>query len=65
MSGSSDKMLALLHQLSVLHQLEDQSATDTKSGSALRDSKSRRLTRQQIGAEMKQLASHARRESSK
>ena len=65
MSGSSDRMLDLLQQLSVLNQLEDQSETNAKSSAARLDSKGRRLTRQQIRAEMKQLASHARQESSK
>jgi len=60
MSGSSDRMLDLLQQLSVLNQLEDQSETDGKSSAALPDSKGRRLTRQKIRAEMKQLASDAR-----
>lgn len=64
MSGSSDKMLDLLQQLSVLNQLEDHE-TNAKSSAARLDSKGRRLTRQQIRAEMKQLASHARQESSK
>ncbi len=65
MSGSSDRMLDLLQQLSVLNQLEDQSETNAKSSAARLDSKGRRLRRQQIRAEMKQLASHARQESSK
>jgi hypothetical protein len=62
MSGSSDRMLDLLQQLSVLNQLEGQSETDAKSGTALPDSKQRR---QKIRAEMKQLASQARRKISK
>jgi hypothetical protein len=65
MSASSDKMLDLLQQLSVLNQLEDQSRSDSKNSAALVDSKRRQSTRKKIRAEMKQLASHARQESSK
>lgn len=62
MSASSDKMLDLLQQLSALNELEDQSRSDSKDSS---DSKGRQSTRKKIRAEMKQLASHARQESSK
>lgn len=65
MSGSSDRMLDLLQQLSVLNQLEDQSDTDAKSSAALLDTKGRRITRQKIRAEMKQLASDARQKTQK
>jgi hypothetical protein len=65
MSASSDKMLDLLQQLSVLNQLEDQSRSDSKNSAALVDSKRRQSTRKKIRAEMKQLASHVRQESSK
>ena len=65
MSGSSDRMLDLLQQLSVLNQLDNQSRSDGKSGAALLDSKGRRMKREEIRAEMKQLASYARQKSSK
>jgi hypothetical protein len=63
MSGSSDRMLNLLQQISVLNQLDNQSRSDSKS--AVLDSKGRRARRQQIRSEMKQLASRARQKSSK
>ena len=65
MSGSSDRMLDLLQQLSVLNQLEDQSQSNSKNSTALLDSKRRQSTRKKIRAEMKQLAYNARQESSK
>ena len=65
MSGSSDRMLDLLQQLSVLNQIEDQSETDANGGAAELDTKGRRLTRQKIRAEMKQLASDARQKIQK
>ena len=65
MSGSSNRMLDLLQQLSVLNQLDDQSRSDAKSDAALLDSNGRRMKRQEIRAEMKQLASYARQKSFK
>jgi len=55
MSASSNRMLDLLQQLSVLNELDNQSQSDSKS--ALLDSRDRRLARDQIRTEMKQLAS--------
>lgn len=65
MSGSSDKMLDLLQQLSVLNQLDSQSRSDANSEAALLDSNGRRMKRQEIRAEMKQLASYSRQKTSK
>jgi hypothetical protein len=65
MSGSSDKMLDLLQQLSVLNQLDSQSRSDASSEAALLDSNGRRMKRQEIRAEMKQLASYSRQKTSK
>jgi hypothetical protein len=63
MSGSSDRMLDLLQQLSVLNQLDNQSRSDANSEAALLDSNGRRMKRQEIRAEMKQLASYVRQKS--
>ena len=65
MSGSSDRMLDLLQQLSVLNQLDNQSGSDATNNAALLDSEGRRTKCQEIRAEMKQLASYARQKSSK
>jgi len=65
MSGSSERMLDLLQQLSVLNHLDNQGGSDAKSSAALLDSEGRRMKRQEIRAEMKQLASYARQKSSK
>ena len=64
MSGSSNRMLDLLQQLSVLNQLDSQSRSDTNSEAALLDSNGRRMKRQEIRAEMKRLAAYARQKSS-
>jgi hypothetical protein len=65
MSGSSDKMLDLLQQLSVLNQLDSESRSDANSEAALLDSDGRRMKRQEIRAEMKQLASYSQQKTSK
>jgi hypothetical protein len=65
MSGSSDRMLDLLQQLSVLNQLDSQSRSDANSEAALLDSDGRRMKREEIRAEMKQLASYSRQQTSK
>ena len=65
MSGSSERMLDLLQQLSVLNQLDSESRSDANSEAALLDSDGRRMKRQEIRAEMKKLASYARQKSSK
>ncbi len=64
MSNSSDKMLDLLQQISVLKDLDDQSRTGAKTDLAIKDSKERRKRRQQIRAEMRRLASSARQKQS-
>jgi len=64
MSESSDRMLDLLQQLSVLNQLETEARSDVNSEAAVLDSNGRRMKRQEIRAEMKQLASYSRQETS-
>lgn len=61
MSGSSDKILQLLQQISALNELDDQYRAGPKSEVAKADSRQRRKRRQQIRDEMKQLASSARK----
>jgi hypothetical protein len=60
MSGSSEKMLDLLQQISVLKELDDQSRSGPESESATQDFRERRKRRQQIRIEMRKLASSAR-----
>jgi hypothetical protein len=60
MSASSDKMLDLLQQISMLKELDDRYRAGAKSGAAKQDSKDRRERRRQIRDEMKELASRAR-----
>ena len=61
MSSSSDRILELLHQISVLKELDDQYRVGPKSNVAKEESKQRHSRRQQIRNEMKELASSARR----
>jgi hypothetical protein len=61
MSGSSDRILELLQQISALKELDDQYRAGPKSDVATGDSRQRRKRRQQIGKEMKELASGARK----
>jgi hypothetical protein len=61
MSSSSDRILELLHQISVLKELDDQYRAGPKSNVAKEESKQRHSRRQQIRNEMKELASSARR----
>jgi hypothetical protein len=60
MSASSDKMLELLQQISVLKELDDRYRARAKSSAAIKDSKERQKKRRQIRDEMKELASRAR-----
>jgi len=60
MSASSDRILELLQQISVLKELDDQYRAGPKSADAKEESKQRRKRRQQIRNEMKALASSAR-----
>jgi hypothetical protein len=61
MSASSDRILELLQQISVLNELEDHYRAGPKSADANEQSKQRRKRRQQIRKEMKDLASSARK----
>ena len=61
MSGSSDKMLELLQEVSMLKELDNESRTGGKNSAAIQDSKQRRRRRQQIHDEIKELASDARK----
>jgi hypothetical protein len=60
MSASSDKMLELLQQISMLKELDDRYRSGAKSGAAIQDSKERQKKRRQIRDEMKELASRTR-----
>jgi hypothetical protein len=60
MSASSDKMLDLLQQISMLKELDDRYRSGAKSGAATQDSKERRKKRRQLCDEMKELASRVR-----
>jgi hypothetical protein len=60
-SGSSDKMLELLQEVSMLKELDNESRTGGKNSAAIQDSKQRRRRRQQIHDEIKELASDARK----
>jgi len=60
MSESSDKMLELLQQISVLKELDQQYRTGDRSDAEKQDSNKRRKKRRQIRDEMKQLAACAR-----
>ena len=60
MSVSSDKMLELLQQISVLKELDQQYRTGDRSAAETQDSNQRRKKRRQIRDEMKQLAACAR-----
>lgn len=62
MSGSSDKILELLQQISVLKELDEQYRAGPKSKVAREESKRRRSRRQQIRDEMQELASSVRKE---
>ena len=61
MSSSSDRILELLHQISVMKELDDQYRAGPQSNVAKEESKQRHSRRQQIRNEMKKLASSARR----
>jgi hypothetical protein len=61
MSASSDRIIELLQQISVLKELDEQYRAGPKSDYAIEDSKQRRKRRQQIRNEMKELASCARK----
>jgi hypothetical protein len=61
MSTPSDKILELLQQVSALKELDDEYRAGPKSALARKDSKQRRIRRQQIRQEMKQLAHSARK----
>jgi len=60
MSESSDRMLELLQQISVLKELDQQYRTGDRSDAEKQDSNKRRKKRRQIRDEMKQLAACAR-----
>ncbi len=60
MSESSDKMLELLQQISVLKELDQQYRTGDRSDAEKQDSNKRRKKRRQIRDEMKQFAASAR-----
>jgi len=60
MSESSDKMLELLQQISVLKELDEQHRSGDRSAAEKHDSNKRRKKRRQIRDEMKQLAACAR-----
>jgi len=59
MSASSDRILELLQQISVLKELDDHYQAGPKSADAKQESKQRRKRREQIRKEMKELASSA------
>jgi hypothetical protein len=61
MSASSDRMLELLLQISVLDELDEHDRDDAKSGAAVEDFRERSKKRREIRDEMKKLASRARR----
>jgi hypothetical protein len=61
MSASSDRMLELLQQISVLKELDEHDRDDAKGGAAVEDFRQRRKKRREIRDEMKKLASGARR----
>jgi hypothetical protein len=61
MSGSSDRILELLQQISVLKELDDRDRDGAKGDAAIKDSRQRRRRRQQIRTEIKELAAGARR----
>ena len=61
MSASSDRMLELLHQISVLKELDEHDRDDAKGRAAVEDSRERRKKRREIRDEMKKLASVAHR----
>jgi hypothetical protein len=63
MSGSSDRILELLQQISVLKELDEQYRAGPKTAVARDDSRQRRERRQQIRKEMKELASAHKRTS--
>ncbi|HXR17910.1 MAG TPA: hypothetical protein VN777_17075 [Terriglobales bacterium] len=62
MSVSSDKMLQLLQQISVLKDLDDDYRAGAKTNAAKEEARKRRKKRRQIGDEMKELASNAHQE---
>lgn len=64
MSGSSDRILQLLQEISVLKELDDHYRAGPKTDRAKEDSRQRRSQRQQIGNEIKRLASSARKQNS-
>ena len=61
MSSSSDRMLELLQQISVLKELDEHDRDDVKGGAAVEILRQRRKKRREIRDEMKKLASGARR----
>jgi hypothetical protein len=63
-SGSSDRILQLLQQISVLKELDNQYRAGPKTDLAKEDSRRRRSKRQQIGNEIKRLASSTRKQNS-
>ncbi|HWY56067.1 MAG TPA: hypothetical protein VNZ03_16495 [Terriglobales bacterium] len=64
MSASSDRILELLQQISVLKELDEHDRARPKSKDSIEDSRQRRQQRQQIRKEMKKLASSAHKNSS-
>ena len=60
MSESSDKMLELLQQISVLKELDEHDRAGDRSRAEKQDSNRRRKKRRQIRDEMKQLAACTR-----
>jgi len=63
-SGSSDRILQLLQEISVLKELDDHYRASPKTDLAKEDSRQRRSKRQQIGNEIKRLASSTRKQNS-
>jgi hypothetical protein len=61
-SESSDKMLQLLQQVSVLRDLDNEYRAGAKTNAATEEARKRRNKRRQISDEMKELASSARQE---
>jgi hypothetical protein len=61
-SVSSDKMLELLQQISVLKDLDDEYRAGVKTNGAKEEARERAKKRRQISDEMKELGSSARHE---
>jgi hypothetical protein len=61
MTASSDRVLELLQQISVLKELDQQYRASPKTAGAREESRQRRNRRQQIHKEMKALAANARK----